>query len=67
VTTEMLGEQRSARDGQTARSVRGRTPAGRQPDAMDPGFHCVRTHWIQGFMAFRLARRTRGVMLAVPV
>jgi hypothetical protein len=26
-------------------------------DAMDPGFHCARTHWIRGFMAFRLARR----------
>jgi hypothetical protein len=22
------------------------------PDAMDPAFHCVRTHWIRGFMAF---------------
>jgi hypothetical protein len=37
------------------------------PDALDPGFHCVRTHWIQGFMAFQLARRTRSVMLTVPV
>ena len=25
------------------------------PDAMDPGFHCVRTHWIRGFMTFRQA------------
>ena len=25
---------------------------------MDPGFHGVRTPWIRGFMAFRLARRT---------
>ena len=33
------------------------------PDAMEPGFHCVRTHWIRGFMAFRLARRTRTVVL----
>ena len=23
--------------------------------ALDPGFHCVRAHWIRGFMAFRLA------------
>jgi hypothetical protein len=36
------------------------------PDALDPGFHCVRTHWIRGFMAFRLARRTRIVVLVVP-
>jgi hypothetical protein len=34
-------------------------------DALEPGFHCVRTHWIQGFMAFQLARRTRGVMVMV--
>jgi hypothetical protein len=25
------------------------------PDALKPGIHCVRTHWIRGFMAFRLA------------
>ena len=37
------------------------------PDAMNPGFHCVRTHWIRGFMTFMLARRTRMVMLMVPV
>ena len=24
--------------------------------AMKPGFHCVRTHWIRGFIAFQLAR-----------
>ena len=41
--------------------------AGRLPDALDPGFHCARTHWIRGFMAFQLARRTRIVMLMVPV
>ena len=34
------------------------------PDALDPGFHCVRTHWIRGFMGFR-RRRTWGVMLMV--
>jgi hypothetical protein len=34
---------------------------------MEPGFHCVRAHWIQGFMPFRLARRIRTVMLTVPV
>jgi hypothetical protein len=33
---------------------------------MEPGFHCVRTHWIRGFMTFLLARRTRNVMLMVP-
>jgi hypothetical protein len=37
------------------------------PDALKPGFHCVRTHWIRGFMAFELARRTWIVMLMVPV
>jgi hypothetical protein len=37
------------------------------PDAMEPGIHCVRTHWIRGFMAFQVARRTRIVMLMVPV
>jgi hypothetical protein len=37
------------------------------PDALDPGFHRVRTHWIRGFMAFRLAPRTRIVLLMVPV
>ena len=37
------------------------------PDAMEPGFRGVRTHWIRGFMPFRLARRTRIVMLMVPV
>ena len=52
-------------------------PAGRQPmpagasrclpDAMKPGIHCVRTHWIRGFMAFQLARCTRTVVLTVPV
>jgi len=35
-----------------------RTPPGRPPDAVKPAFQCVRTHWIRGFMAFRLARRT---------
>ena len=36
------------------------------PDALEPGVHCVKTCWIRGFMAFRLARRTRSVMLTVP-
>src|SRR6266704_2102997 len=40
---------------------------GLQPDAMKPGFHCVPTHWIRGFMAFQLARLTRTVMLMVLV
>ena len=35
------------------------------PTQMEPGFHCVRAHWIRGFMTFRLARRTRNVMLMV--
>ena len=37
------------------------------PDAMNPGFHCVTTHWIRGFMAFMLVRRLRIVMLMVPM
>jgi hypothetical protein len=41
--------------------------AGALPGALDPGFHCVRTHWIRGFIAFPLVRRTRNVMLMVPV
>jgi hypothetical protein len=36
------------------------------PDAMKPGIHCVRTHWIRGFMAFWLVRRIRTVRLMVP-
>ena len=36
------------------------------PDAMKPGFHGVRTHWNQGFMAFTSPRRTRIVILMVP-
>ena len=36
------------------------------PDAVEPGIHCVRTHWIRGFMAFQLARHTQIVMLMVP-
>jgi hypothetical protein len=29
------------------------------PDAMDPGIHGARTHWIRGFMAFQPHRRIR--------
>jgi hypothetical protein len=36
-------------------------------NALDPGFHCVRTHWIRGFMALQLVRRTRTAVLMVPV
>jgi len=36
------------------------------PNEVEPGFHCVRTHWIRGFIAFMLARRTRTVVLMVP-
>jgi hypothetical protein len=36
-------------------------------DAMKPDFQGVRTHWNQGFMTFRKARRTRIVMLMIPV
>jgi hypothetical protein len=36
------------------------------PDALDPGVHGARAHWIRGFMAFRLAWRTPAVMRMVP-
>jgi hypothetical protein len=39
----------------------------RRWNALDPGFHGVRTPWIRGFMTFQLARHTRIVMLTVPV
>ena len=29
-------------------------------DALEPGYHCVRTHWIQGFMAFQLGLLVGG-------
>ena len=37
------------------------------PDAMKPGIHWVRTHWIRGFIAFQLVRRIRIVVLTVPM
>jgi hypothetical protein len=37
------------------------------PDALELGFHCVRTRWIRGFIAFHLAQHARTVMLMVPV
>ena len=36
------------------------------PDAVEPGFQCVGTQWIRGFMAYQPTRRTRIVMLMVP-
>jgi hypothetical protein len=30
-------------------------PPNALPDALEPGFHCVRTRWNRGFMAFKLA------------
>jgi hypothetical protein len=30
------------------------------PGALEPGFHCVRTQWIRGFMGFRGARKRSG-------
>jgi hypothetical protein len=35
------------------------------PDAMDPGFQCVRAQWIRGFIAFELARAAWTVRLMV--
>jgi hypothetical protein len=43
------------------------TTIGPLPDAMHPGFHCVRTHWIRGFMTFQLAPAHPTVMLMVPM
>jgi hypothetical protein len=37
------------------------------PGALEPDFQRVRTHWIPGFMAFKLVRRTQSVVLMVPV
>jgi len=37
------------------------------PDVVKLGFHCVRTHWIRGFIAFQLVRRIQTVMLTVSV
>src|SRR4029077_18749171 len=42
----------------TPRAARG--PAGGKPDAMNPDIHCVRTHWIRGFIAFQRARLAQG-------
>jgi len=39
---------------------------GPAPDAMEPGFQCVRTQWIRGFMPFRQPWRPRIMMLMVP-
>jgi len=33
---------------------------------MKPEIQCARTHWIRGFMPFRLVRRTLTVMPMVP-
>jgi hypothetical protein len=33
------------------------------PDAVEPGFQCVKTHWIRGFMAFHRVRHVQTVML----
>jgi hypothetical protein len=35
-------------------------------DALKPDIQCVRTHWIRGFIALRLGRRIRIVVLMVP-
>ena len=42
-------------------------PAARPPHALKPDIHCVRTHWIRGFIAFQLARSTLTVLLMVPM
>ena len=39
----------------------------RLPDALKPGIHGARTHWIRGFITLQRARRTRIVRLMVPV
>jgi len=47
--------------------VRSRVTIGPLLDAMEPGIHCVRTHWIRGFMAFQLGPGRRIVRLMVLV
>ena len=44
----------------------GRLTEARLPDAVKPGIHCVRTHWIRGFMAFRRVRHALAVPSAGP-
>jgi hypothetical protein len=39
----------------------------RRQNALEPGFHCVRTRWIWGFIAFQLALSTQTAMQMVPV
>jgi hypothetical protein len=47
-----------------------RAPAGGRrlatSDALDPGFHGVRTPWIRGFIALEPGRHVRIVMLMGP-
>ena len=43
------------------------TKLGRLRNAMERAFHCVRSHWIRGFIAFHWVRLARIVMLMVPV
>ena len=43
----------------------GTLSVGLLPDALEPGFHGVTTHWIRGFMAFRLAWRARIMMMVL--
>jgi hypothetical protein len=47
--------------------ARPRTRPSPLPDDLKPDIHCVRTHWIPGFMTFQLARRTRTVVPMVPM
>jgi hypothetical protein len=58
--------RRTAHDAQAALQSLRHHPV-HLPHALKPGFHGARTHWIRGFMAFELARRTWIVMLMVPV
>src|ERR1700761_9475982 len=53
----------------SAPTLRVRRDRVNDPDAMKPGFQCVRTPWIRGFMAFagRAGRRGRSVGAAGPV
>jgi hypothetical protein len=63
---EHAGARRTAHDAQAALQSLRHHPVP-LPDAVKPGFHCARTHWIRGFMTFQLVRRTRIVTLMVPV
>jgi hypothetical protein len=55
VRTTTESHRRGSAQGEAVRADGGLGGGGGLPNSMDPGFQCVRTHWIRGFMAFRRA------------